>query len=307
MAHHPSQPSQKRQAAAPADQQVRSQSQGLFSRFSRLLQRNKLIGPGVFIVTLVLLSAALAPFIAPYQPSQVGVGNILQAPTTKHPLGTDELGRDTLSRVIYGARVSLQVGLLAVGMALVTGTLLGLIAGYVGGVTDATIMRIMDGLLAFPALVLALSITVILGPSLSNVMLAIGITRVPDFARLVRGQVLSVRDREYVQAAHAIGVGHIQLMMRHILPNVTAPIIVLASVSIPAAIIAEAGLSFLGLGVQPPTPSWGAMISTAKGYIQQSPWMAIAPGTAILLTVLGFNFLGDGIRDALDPRMSHRG
>jgi peptide/nickel transport system permease protein len=276
-------------------------------RLTRFLGRYKLIGLGLPLVFVVVLCALLAPYVTPYGPAQIGVGNILQAPSADHPLGTDELGRDTLTRVIYGARVSLQVGLVAVGISLVVGTFLGLVSGYAGGVTDAVIMRLMDGLMAFPALVLALGITTVLGPSLGNVMFAIGITRVPDFARLVRGQVLSVRDQDFVYAAQAVGASHGRLMIRHILPNVVAPIIVLASINIPAAIIAEAGLSFLGLGVQPPTPSWGAMINVAKGYIQESPWLSIAPGTAIVITVLGFNFLGDGLRDALDPRTSRHG
>lgn len=273
------------------------------SQLLRFLGRNRLISLGFPIVILIVLSAFLAPFITPYEPAQVGVGNILQPPSSDHLLGTDELGRDTFTRVVYGARVSLQVGLIAVGISLIVGTLLGLISGYAGGMVDTVTMRLMDGLMAFPALVLALGITTVLGPSLGNVMFAIGVTRVPDFARLVRGQVLSVRSQDYVQAAQAVGAGHVRLMMHHILPNVIAPIIVLASINIPAAIIAEAGLSFLGLGVQPPTPSWGAMINTAKGYIQQAPWLSIAPGAAIVITVLGFNFLGDGLRDVFDPRV----
>ncbi|HEY7909380.1 MAG TPA: ABC transporter permease, partial [Thermomicrobiales bacterium] len=213
------------------------------------------------------------------------------------------LGRDTLSRVIYGARISLEVGIIAVGISLVIGVLLGLIAGYTGGATDAIIMRIMDGLLAFPALVLALAITAMLGPSLSNVMLAIGITGIPSFARLVRGQVLTTKQLEYVQAAQSVGASDWRLMLRHILPNILAPIIVQASISVAAAILAEAGLSFLGLGIQPPTASWGSMLNVAKGYLSRTAWLAIAPGTAIFVTVLGFNFLGDAIRDVLDPRL----
>lgn len=285
----------------PTDQKTREW------RLKRLFVRHKLIGIGAPLVLFTVLLGLFAPLIMPYGPAQVGVGNILEAPSAAHLLGTDELGRDTLTRVAFGARVSLQVGLIAVGIALVAGTFLGLLAGYVGGFLDSLIMRIMDGLMAFPALVLALGITAVFGPSLSNVMFAIGVTRVPDFARLARGQVLSVRDLDYVQAANAVGASHFRLMFRHILPNIVAPIIVLTSINIPAAIIAEAGLSFLGLGVQPPTPSWGAMINVAKGYIQESPWLAIAPGIAIVITVLGFNFLGDGLRDALDPRIKQSG
>jgi peptide/nickel transport system permease protein len=218
-------------------------------------------------------------------------------------LGTDELGRDTLTRVMFGAQASLEVGILAVGISLVLGSLLGLVAGYVRGPTDATLMRIMDGLLALPTLVLALAITAMLGPSLNNAMLAIGITGVPVFARLVRGQVLAVREQDFVQAARSLGAGHLRMIRRHILPNVSSPIVVQASLAMPTAILAEAGLSFLGLGVQPPTPSWGGMLNTAKGYLQQDAWLAVAPGVAIFVTVLGFNFLGDALRDALDPRL----
>lgn len=271
--------------------------------FLHRLWRTRLSGVGLGIVGLVLLAALLAPAIAPYDPSQKNTRILLQGPSGSHPLGTDELGRDTLTRVLYGARVSLEVGVIAVGISLVIGVALGLVAGYAGGFVDGLIMRIMDGLLAFPALVLALGITAILGPSLNNVMIAIGVTGIPSFARLVRGQVLTVRSLDYAQAAKAIGAGHARIMIRHILPNVMAPIIVNASISIAAAILAEAGLSFLGLGIQPPTPSWGSMLNTAKGYMQRTPWIAIAPGTAIFLTVLGFNFLGDAMRDALDPRL----
>jgi peptide/nickel transport system permease protein len=267
------------------------------------LWRQRLVRVGGAIVALVILAAIAAGFAAPYSPTQQDMRNLLRPPSPGHLLGTDELGRDTLTRVLYGAQVSLQVGLIAVGISLFAGTLLGLVAGYVRGVTDATIMRIMDGLLALPTLVLALAITAMLGPSLNNVMIAIGATGVPLFARLVRGQVLSVRELDYIQAARSLGAKDAHVMLTHVLPNVMAPIVVQASLTMPAAILAEAGLSFLGLGVQPPTPSWGAMLNTAKGYLQQDPWLAVAPGTAIFVTVLGFNFLGDAVRDALDPRL----
>ncbi len=271
--------------------------------FLRRLWRVRLAGVGLVIVGIVVLTALFAPLLAPYDPTQKNTRNLLKAPTLQHPLGTDELGRDTLSRVIYGARISLEVGIIAVGISLVIGVLLGLVAGYTGGTTDAIIMRIMDGLLAFPALVLALAITAMLGPSLNNVMLAIGITGIPSFARLVRGQVLTTKRLEYVQAAQSVGASDWRLMLRHILPNIVAPIIVQASISVAAAILAEAGLSFLGLGIQPPTASWGSMLNVAKGYLGRTAWLAIAPGTAIFITVLGFNFLGDAIRDVLDPRL----
>jgi peptide/nickel transport system permease protein len=263
----------------------------------------RLAGVGGAIVGAVVLAALLGPLVAPYSPTQQDVRNILKPPAVAHLLGTDELGRDTLTRVLYGAQVSLQVGVLAVGISLLIGVTLGLVAGYLRGLTDAGVMRLMDGLLALPTLVLALAITAMLGPSLTNAMLAIGITGVPVFARLVRGQVLSVRELDYIQAARSLGAGDGRVMLTHVLPNVLAPIVVQASLAMPTAILAEAGLSFLGLGVQPPTPSWGAMLNTAKGYLQQDPWLAIAAGTAIFVTVLGFNFLGDAVRDALDPRL----
>lgn len=273
-------------------------------QFGRRLGRKPRAVVGAAMIAAMTISAVFAPVIAPYDPAEQRFTSLLQGPSAAHPLGTDELGRDTLSRVIYGARVSLQVGIIAVGLSLLIGGCLGLVSGYAGGTVDSIIMRTMDGLLAFPALVLALAITAMLGPSLRNAMIAIGVTGVPSFARLVRGQVLAVRDLEYVQAAQSVGAGHGRIMLRHVLPNTTAPIIVETSIAVPAAILAEAGLSFLGLGVQPPTPSWGAMIDTAQGYMQREPWIAIAPGGAILITVLAFNFLGDALRDALDPRLT---
>jgi peptide/nickel transport system permease protein len=258
---------------------------------------------GGTIVGLVLLAALVGPLLTPYSPAQQDIRNLLKPPMLEHPLGTDELGRDSLTRVLYGARVSLEVSVIAVGISMLAGCTLGLVAGYQRGMTDATVMRIMDGLLALPTLVLALAITAMLGPSLTNAMLAIGIAGVPIFARLVRGQVLSVRELDHVLAARSLGADPVRVMLSHILPHVSSPIIVQASLAIPAAILAEAGLSFLGLGVQPPTPSWGAMLNTAKGYLQQDVWLAVAAGTAIFVAVLGFNFLGDAIRDALDPRL----
>ena len=273
------------------------------AHFVRRLARMHLARLGGAIVLVVLLAALLAVVWSPYSPTQQDIRNLLKPPSLAHPLGTDELGRDTLTRAMFGAQASLEVGIIAVGISLFVGSALGLLAGYLRGLTDAIVMRVMDGLLALPTLVLALAITAMLGPSLNNAMLAIGVTGVPIFARLVRGQVLSVRELEYIQAARSLGAGDLRMMLRHVLPNVLAPIVVQASLAMPTAILAEAGLSFLGLGVQPPTPSWGAMLNTAKGYLQQDAWLAIAPGVAIFVTVLGFNFLGDAIRDALDPRL----
>jgi peptide/nickel transport system permease protein len=289
--------------AAPASIRATHASPSPLRQFARRLLRTRLALIGGGIVAIVTLGASLAAVAAPYSPTQQDIRNLLRPPSAGHLLGTDELGRDTLSRVLFGAQVSLEVGVIAVGISLVVGSGLGLLAGYARGLTDAVIMRLMDGLLALPTLVLALALVAMLGPSLNNAMLAIGLTGVPIFARLVRGQVLAVRELDYIQAARALGASSQRVMLEHVLPNVTAPIVVQASLTMPAAILAEAGLSFLGLGVQPPTPSWGAMLNTAKGYLQQDPWLAVAPGTAIFLTVLGFNFLGDAVRDALDPRL----
>lgn len=258
---------------------------------------------GLVIVVLAVGAALVAPFAAPYAPDRQDVSILLTGPSGAHLLGVDDLGRDVLSRVLFGARVSLTVGVIAVGISLVVGLPIGLVSGYVGGVVDNVLMRIMDGLLAFPALVLALGISAVLGPSLENAMIAIGVVGVPTFARLVRGGALAVRNLEYVLAARAIGVAQIRILLRHVLPNVVSPVIVQASLAVGTAILTEATLSFLGLGVQPPTPSWGSMVDAGKGYLNTAPWFALAPGAAIVVTVIGFNFLGDALRDALDPRL----
>jgi peptide/nickel transport system permease protein len=274
--------------------------------FWRRLHSRVLSRVGLGLVVMVVLAGGLAPFLAPYDPSHQEFSATLQGPSCQHPLGTDDLGRDVLSRLMWGARVSLQVGVIAVGIALLTGTILGLLSGYIGGTLDNWLMRLMDALLAFPVLVLALALAAVLSPSLSNVTLAIGIVGVPTYARLVRGRVLSVREWGFVQAATAVGGSDLRILIHHILPNITAPIIVEAPLHIAAATLAEAGLSFLGPGVQPPTPSWGAMLNAGRGYLEIAPWMTMAPGAAIFLTVLGFNFLGDGVCDALDPRLRRR-
>ncbi len=271
--------------------------------FVRLF-RARLAGIGLVIIVTFILAAICAPLIAPYSPTKQKVTNSLKPPSAEYILGTDELGRDIFSRVLYGAQVSLQVGLIAVGIAVFCGVSLGLVAGYWSNTRIETIiMRAMDALLAFPDLVLALALVAALGPNLTNVMIAIAVVRIPAYARLTRGQVLSVKEREFVLAANTIGARHWRIILRHILPNVTAPLIVQSSLSIGFAILAEASLSFLGLGVQPPTPSWGSMLNAGRGYLEIDPWLIIGPGTAIFLTVLGFNFLGDGVRDVLDPRL----
>jgi peptide/nickel transport system permease protein len=261
-------------------------------------------GFGLAVLVAVTLIALMADVVAPYNPNQIQPVGILSAPSLTHPLGTDAIGRDVLSRIVYGARASLLAGVVSVAVALTLGVVVGLVAGYNGGWGDDLLMRMIDALYSFPALLLALAITAILGPGLTNVMLAIGIVFTPSFARLARGQSLSVRERDFVTAARVTGAGPWRIMGAHIWPNVTAPIIVLASLQVAAAIVIEAGLSFLGLGVQPPAPSWGSMLKEGYQYMEQAPWLAFAPGAAIFLTVLAFNLFGDGLRHALDPRLS---
>ncbi len=278
-------------------------ARGFFLR----LRKTRFTVPALVIILALIVAALFAPLISPYDPAKQYFSDALQGPAPNHLFGADNLGRDVFSRVVYGSRISLQVGLIAVTIALVIGTTLGLIAGYNGnGIIDTLIMRCMDALLAFPTLVLALAITAALGPSLRNVMIAVGVIGIPGYARLVRGQVLSVSKREYIEAARVLGAGTPRIIWRHVLPNVLAPIIVQASLGIAFAILSEASLSFLGLGVQPPTPSWGGMLAVGKDWLDRAAWMALAPGAAIFITVLAFNFLGDGIRDALDPRMRQR-
>jgi peptide/nickel transport system permease protein len=248
-----------------------------------------------------------APLIAPASPYQQDLLATLEKPSAAHLLGTDDLGRDVLSRVIYGARVSLEVGLISIGVALSLGVLVGLIAGHQGGLLDDVLMRVMDAVSAFPSLILALAITAALGAGIGNTMIAIGIVYTPLFARLVRIQALTIRELDYCLAARTLGAGALRMMFRHIWPNATAPIIVQASLSVSSAIIVEASLSFLGVGVLPPTPSWGSILNDGYKVLEIAPWMAISAGMAIFLTVLGLNFLGDGLRTALDPRMSRRG
>jgi peptide/nickel transport system permease protein len=258
---------------------------------------------GLALVAGFLLLAAGAPWLAPYDPIAADFASVLAPPSRAHPFGTDDIGRDILSRVVHGSRVSLQAGLFTVAVALVVGLPLGLIAGFVGGRADNLIMRAIEVILSFPTLVLALGITAILGPKLIHALFAIGIVFVPHFARLIRAQVLSVKEHDFVAAARALGASDLRLVRRHVLPNCLAPLLVQSSFSVSFAILTEAALSFLGLGTQPPTPSWGIMLATGRGYLEQAPWLGAFPGLAIFLTVLGFNLLGDGIRDALDPRL----
>jgi peptide/nickel transport system permease protein len=257
---------------------------------------------GLAIVVLFVALAILAPLVSPYDPAAQSWTAVRKAPSTLHWFGTDEVGRDVLARVIYGARASLLAGVISVGIALSVGVPLGLIAGYAGGPLDALLSRITDAMLACPFLILAIALAAFLGPSLGNAMIAIGITTTPIFVRLTRGQVMAVKVEDYVEAARALGNPRWRIALIHILPNILPALLVQATLSIAAAIIAEASLSFLGLGQQPPAPSWGSMLNSAQRFLTNSPWMAVWPGLAIFLTVLSFNLVGDGLRDALDPR-----
>lgn len=282
---------------------VRGQNKArTFVVFRRFL-RARMAPVGLIICLLVIIAAVFAPFIAPFDPAKTDILHALQRPNKNHWLGTDDLGRDIFSRVIYGSRVSLLVGIIAVGAALLIGTIIGVAAGYFGGGVDNVAMRLMDSVLAFPALVLAISVAAVLGAGIKAPMIAIAVVYVPTFARVARGQVLATKEQEFVLAAHTIGSGHNRVMFRHILPNIAAPLIVQTSLSVAFAILAEASLSFLGLSVSPPTASWGRMVSEGRQYLQGAPWLVFGPGIAIFLTVMGLNFVGDALRDALDPRL----
>jgi peptide/nickel transport system permease protein len=271
----------------------------------RRLRRQPLSIFSGILVTILILTAIFGSLLAPYDPNAIDMANRFAPPSLEHPFGTDDFGRDILSRVMVGARVSLMVGIIAVGLSASVGSFLGVLAGYTGRFTDEVIMRVMDILFAFPAILLAIAIMAALGRGVGNAMIAIGIVYIPIFARIARGSVLSVREAEFVDAARATGSSDSRIMYRHIFPNVLSPIIVEITLSLSFAILAEAALSFFGLGTQPPDPSWGRMLSEGRAYFQQSVWLAIFPGLAIMLTVLGFNLLGDGLRDALDPRLKN--
>lgn len=257
---------------------------------------------GLAIVVAFVAMAVFAPWIAPHDPLATSWSAVRKPPSAQHWFGTDDIGRDVLSRVIWGARASLLAGVLSVAISLAVGVPIGLAAGYLGRWADMLISRLTDAMLACPFLILAIALAAFLGPSLANAMIAIGIAATPVFIRLTRAQVLAVKVEDYVEAARAVGNSHLRIALRHILPNIVAPLIVQATLAIAAAVIAEASLSFLGLGQQPPAPSWGSMLNTAKDYVENAPWMAVWPGLSIFLLVLSFNLLGDGLRDALDPR-----
>ncbi len=271
-------------------------------RVWRRLVRHKSAMFGLIIVVFMVLVAIFAPLIAPYDPTAQSWTAVRKPPSAEFWMGTDEAGRDILSRIIYGARASLMAGLTSVAIAIAIGVPLGLAAGFIGGFVDGLISRFTDAMLACPFLILAIALAAFLGPSLTNAMLAIGITAMPLFIRLTRGQVLQIKSEEYVEAASAVGNPRWRIAFRHILPNILPQLMVQSTLTIAAAIIAEASMSFLGLGLQPPAPSWGSMLNTAQRFMGNAPWMALWPGMAIFITVLSFNLLGDGLRDALDPR-----
>jgi len=272
-------------------------------RAIRQFVRRPLALAGLVIVAGVLLVALLAPWLAPHDPTKPDFMAILQAPDGKYLLGTDEVGRDLLSRLIYGARASIRAGLIAVAIAIAIGVPIGLLSGYLRGWVDQLVfMRLTDAMIAFPTIVLALALAAALGGNLTTAMLAIGIGSAPAFIRLARAQAMSLREQEFVEAARALGNRPLLVMLRHVFPNMIGPLLVQTSLAIAAAILAETALSFLGLGVQPPTPSWGSTLRIGTGYMQQAPWLSLYPGLSIFVTVLGINLLGDGLRDVLDPR-----
>lgn len=288
--------------ANPGDALARKAPSQLMSAWRRL-RRNRLAFVGLIVLTLIVLMAILAPVISPYSPIAQNRRFTLQPPSWDHPFGTDAYGRDVLSRVIHGSRVTLLVSLSTVLIALIIGVLIGLIGGYTGGFIDSALMRLMDALLSFPQVLLALALLATLGPETRNIVIALAIVNIPAFARIARGSTLSVREDDYVMAARSMGVKTPRILSLHILPNIAAPIVVQASIIFATTMISVATLSFLGLGSQPPTPDWGRDLSDARRYIRDARWLIIAPATAISVVVLAVNFLGDGLRDALDPKI----
>jgi peptide/nickel transport system permease protein len=283
----------------------KEESASLWGEGWRRFRKNRIALVGLGIVIFFILLAILAPLIAPYSITEQNLTQRLQPPSSKHLFGTDDFGRDIFSRVIYGARISLWVGFFSVLGSVIVGSLLGIIAGYYGRWIDGIISRLFDIMLAFPSILLAIGIVTVLGPSLQNALIAIAVINVPNFGRLIRSRVLSIKQEEYIMAAKAIGMSDMRILFHHILPNSMAPIIVQGTLAIATAIIEAAALGFLGLGAQPPHPEWGKMLADSKDFLTQAPWTMIFPGLAIMLTVLGFNLIGDGLRDALDPRMKN--
>lgn len=290
--------------ALPLARQGKSRS--LYSDAARRFRKNRIAVAGLIVLILLILIAIFAPLLALHDPTQFYFNHKLEAPNSYFPLGTDNLGRDVYSRMVYGARISLPTGLIAVGIALLLGLPIGVVAGYFGGSADVVLMRGCDVILAFPSILFAIWLISIFGTSLRNVMIAVGLFSVPSFARLVRSTILSAKETDYIVAERAIGAGTPRILLRHLLPNVIQPVIIIASLRVASAILAAAGLSFLGLGVRPPTPEWGAMLSEGRAYLTIAWWVTIFPGLAIMITVLATNMVGDGLRDALDPRQQGR-
>jgi peptide/nickel transport system permease protein len=289
-------------AGAPAAAASPQRQHGVVERFVRAVFGNRGAAIGFVLVVALVVTALLAPWIAPYDSDQMGAGGRLMAPDGKHWFGTDEFGRDMFSRVVFGTRLTIQVGVIAVGISLTAGLLIGLIGGYAGGWLEKILMRSVDVLFSFTETLIALAAVAVLGPSLTNAMIAVGIAAIPFYARVAYSVTLVERNRPYFEAAYAAGAGHLRLLFRHLLPNIIPPLIVVATLGVSTAVLAAAGLSFLGLGAQPPSPEWGAMLSAGRDYFNRAPWIMLYPGLAIMITVLAFNLLGDGIREALDPR-----
>jgi peptide/nickel transport system permease protein len=284
----------------------RGRAAGGWRSILRPALRNGLVLFGAGIIALMAVLAVCAELVAPYDPTEMKVVDALKAPSRAHPFGTDRFGRDVLSRTIYGSRIALGVALSSITMAMLVGSVLGLVGGFVGGWSDLAIGRLMDILFSFPTLVLAIAISAMLGPGLNNAVLAIAVVYAPLFCRVARGPVIAEKGKEHVAAAIGLGAGSSRVIFRHILPNVLAPLIVQGSVALAFAILIEASLSYVGLGTQPPDPSWGTMLNEGRSYLETAPWMSIFPGIAIMLGVLGFNLLGDGLRDVLDPKLRGR-
>jgi peptide/nickel transport system permease protein len=281
-------------------------SPGIWREFARRLLRNRLAAAGGAVIAFFFIVSAFPGLFASHDPNRIDVVNILRAPSAANPLGTDDLGRDVLARMVHGSRISLKVGFVAVGIATVLGLVVGLLSGFYGGRIDAVLMRFVDMMLCFPTFFLILSVIAFLEPSIWNIMVVIGLTGWMGVARLVRAETLSIKERDFVAAARAQGAGNARIVFRHILPNTLAPILVAATLGVAGAILTESALSFLGIGVQPPTPSWGNILTAGKDNIEFAWWLSLFPGAAILVTVLGYNLLGEGIRDAADPRLKGR-
>ena len=292
--------------AAVSDVPVRSTRAARQSPLRPLLRklgRRPLVIAAMLVLVIFIILALAAPLFAPYDPTALLPGAVMRPPSWQFPLGTDELGRDVLSRVIHGARISLQIGVFTISIALVLGTLVGITAGFYGGLVDGGLMAVMEVFLAFPQILLAMAIVAMLGPNLTNAMIAVGLSAVPVYARTARGTTLSVRSMDFVEAARAVGAGDGRILLRHVLPNMISPVVVLATAGVGIAILIAAGLSYLGLGAQPPTPEWGAMLSESRAYLRNAWWMATFPGLAITLVVVSLNLCGDWLRDLLDPRL----